>query len=144
MDLYSVWQNLGALLALVTRGLTMCFHRYSFSPLHHYDIPHTCTSSSPEPCRPPHPATWSGEGTQYTNALIGMLSDDLGWDNTPYLAPDGTLYARLDARLHKAEGGSCIIYDALVNVADEQDRILVAQTHKMRRRHFRCAIICYA
>ncbi|KAG1774576.1 hypothetical protein EV702DRAFT_517518 [Suillus placidus] len=65
--------------------------------------------SSPKPCRPPQPATWSEERTQYTNALTGVLSDDLGWDNTPYLAPDGTLHARLDARLEKAEGGSCII-----------------------------------
>lgn len=65
--------------------------------------------SSQKPCRPPQPAAWSEEGTQYTNALIGVLSDDLGWDNTPYLAPDGTLHARLDARLEKAESGSCII-----------------------------------
>lgn len=65
--------------------------------------------SSQKPCRPPQPAAWSEEGTQYTNALIGVLSDDLGWDNTPYLTPDGTLHARLDARLEKAEGGSCII-----------------------------------
>lgn len=63
----------------------------------------------PRPCRPPQPAAWSEEGTQYTNALIGVLSDDLGWDNAPYLAPDGTLHARLDARLEKAEGGNCII-----------------------------------
>ncbi|KAG2158767.1 uncharacterized protein EDB93DRAFT_1120092 [Suillus bovinus] len=59
--------------------------------------------------RPPKPAAWSDEGKQYTNALIGVLSDDLGWDNTPHLTPDGTLHARLDARLEKAEGGSCII-----------------------------------
>jgi hypothetical protein len=65
--------------------------------------------SSQKPCKPPQPAAWSEEGTQYTNSLIGVLSDDLGWDNTPYLAPDGTLHARLDARLEKAEGGSCII-----------------------------------
>lgn len=56
----------------------------------------------------PQPAVWSEEGTRYTNALVGMLSDDLGWDKAPYLAPDGTLHARLDARLEKAEGG-CII-----------------------------------
>lgn len=56
----------------------------------------------------PQPAVWSEEGTRYTNALVGVLSDDLGWDKTPYLAPDGTLHARLDARLEKAEGG-CII-----------------------------------
>ncbi|KAG2033160.1 hypothetical protein BDR03DRAFT_1014525 [Suillus americanus] len=30
--------------------------------------------------RPPQPAAWSEEGTQYTNALIGVLSDDLGWE----------------------------------------------------------------
>ncbi|KAG1895316.1 uncharacterized protein F5891DRAFT_674503 [Suillus fuscotomentosus] len=65
--------------------------------------------SSQKPCRPPQPATWSEEGTMYTNTLIGVLGDDLGWGNTPYLAPDGTLHARLDARLEKAEGGSCII-----------------------------------
>ncbi|KAG2136793.1 hypothetical protein BD769DRAFT_384581 [Suillus cothurnatus] len=65
--------------------------------------------SSQKPCKPPQSAAWSEEGTQYTNSLIGVLSDDLGWDNTPYLAPDGTLHARLDARLEKAEGGSCII-----------------------------------
>ncbi|KAG2354042.1 hypothetical protein BDR07DRAFT_1431064, partial [Suillus spraguei] len=41
----------------------------------------------PRPCRPPQPAAWSEEGTQYTNALIGVLSDDLGWDNAPYLRP---------------------------------------------------------
>lgn len=56
----------------------------------------------------PQPVAWSEEGTQYTNALVGVLSDDLGWDKTPYLAPDGTLHARLDARLEKAESG-CII-----------------------------------
>ncbi|KAG0695556.1 hypothetical protein DFH29DRAFT_265240 [Suillus ampliporus] len=67
------------------------------------------TGPTCKPCRPPHPATWSEEGTHYTNALTGVLSDDLGWDNPPYLAPDGTLHARLDARLEKAEGGSCII-----------------------------------
>ncbi|KAG0695535.1 hypothetical protein DFH29DRAFT_1030111, partial [Suillus ampliporus] len=67
------------------------------------------TGPTCKPCRPPHPAMWSEEGTHYTNALTGVLSDDLGWDNTPYLAPDGTLHARLDARLEKAEGGSCII-----------------------------------
>ncbi|OAX32735.1 hypothetical protein K503DRAFT_776346 [Rhizopogon vinicolor AM-OR11-026] len=65
--------------------------------------------SSSKHRRPPGPTIWSEEGTHYTNALIGELGDDLGWDNTPYLTPDGTLHARLDARLEKAEGGSCII-----------------------------------
>ncbi|KAG2338326.1 hypothetical protein BDR05DRAFT_705223 [Suillus weaverae] len=36
--------------------------------------------SSPKLCRPPQPATWSEERTQYTNALTGVLSDDLGWE----------------------------------------------------------------
>ncbi|KAG2124230.1 hypothetical protein DEU56DRAFT_917103 [Suillus clintonianus] len=30
--------------------------------------------------RPPQSATWSEESTHYTNALIGVLSDDLGWE----------------------------------------------------------------
>ncbi|KAG1744743.1 hypothetical protein EDB19DRAFT_1694103 [Suillus lakei] len=36
--------------------------------------------SSSKPCRAPQSVAWSEEGTQYTNALIGVLSDDLGWE----------------------------------------------------------------
>jgi len=42
--------------------------------------PMTSTPSSQKPCKPPQPAAWSEEGTQYTNSLIGVLSDDLGWE----------------------------------------------------------------
>jgi hypothetical protein len=36
--------------------------------------------STPSSLQIPQPAVWSEEGTRYTNALVGMLSDDLGWE----------------------------------------------------------------
>ncbi|KAG0692787.1 hypothetical protein DFH29DRAFT_967614 [Suillus ampliporus] len=69
-------------------------------PLPHHPLDESVSCSLVLAHRPHHPAMWFEERTHCTNALIGVLSDDLGCDhcsNTPYLVADRTVHARLDA-----------------------------------------------
>ncbi|KAH7910339.1 hypothetical protein BJ138DRAFT_116454 [Hygrophoropsis aurantiaca] len=61
------------------------------------------------------PDTWSEGGMDFTSAVVMPLGEGVGsqlmYDNTQYLTADGTLHARLEARLTKAESSSkdCVI-----------------------------------
>lgn len=61
------------------------------------------------------PDTWSEHGTCYVSAIAVPLDEQDGgglmFDTSPHLAPDGSLRARLEARLVKTEEGGkeCII-----------------------------------
>ncbi|KIK93952.1 hypothetical protein PAXRUDRAFT_482147 [Paxillus rubicundulus Ve08.2h10] len=62
---------------------------------------------------PPRVDHWSEDGVLYTNAIVVPLGEGAGaellYDNTPFIAADGTLHVRLDARLGKPEATDCII-----------------------------------
>ncbi|KAH7906555.1 hypothetical protein BJ138DRAFT_1162354 [Hygrophoropsis aurantiaca] len=62
---------------------------------------------------PPRVDMWAEEGVGYTNALVVPLGEGAGagllYDDTPYISSDGTLHARLEARLAKADNTDCII-----------------------------------
>ncbi|KAH7919798.1 hypothetical protein BV22DRAFT_1022361 [Leucogyrophana mollusca] len=62
---------------------------------------------------PPRVDHWAEEGVGYTNALVVPLGEGAGaglmYDDTPYISPDGTLHARLEARLVKPDSTDCII-----------------------------------
>ncbi|KAI5987612.1 hypothetical protein EDD15DRAFT_1471754 [Pisolithus albus] len=58
--------------------------------------------------------TWSDSGASYTSAVIAPLAEGTGsqllYEKSPYLFADGTLRARLEARLTKSElTRDCII-----------------------------------
>ncbi|KAG2074947.1 hypothetical protein BDR04DRAFT_1092613 [Suillus decipiens] len=61
------------------------------------------------------PDTWSEHGTWYVSAIVVPLGEQDGgglmFDTSPHIAPDGSLRARLEARLVKTEeeGKECII-----------------------------------
>ncbi|KAG1848473.1 hypothetical protein F4604DRAFT_1812988 [Suillus subluteus] len=61
------------------------------------------------------PDTWSEHGTLYVSAIVVPLGEQDGgglmFDTSPHIAPDGSLRARLEARLVKTEEGGkeCII-----------------------------------
>ncbi|KAG0701143.1 hypothetical protein DFH29DRAFT_928085 [Suillus ampliporus] len=77
------------------------------------------TRKNGDPFVPPHPTTtpdsWSEQGVSYVSAIVTPLGEQDGgglmFDTSPHIAPDGTLRARLEARLVKTtEGGKdCII-----------------------------------
>ncbi|KAG1888430.1 uncharacterized protein F5891DRAFT_1118795 [Suillus fuscotomentosus] len=70
-----------------------------------YTIPHATTK----------PDTWSEHGTWYVSAIVVPLGEQDGaglmFDTSPHITPDGSLRARLEARLVKTEEGGkkCII-----------------------------------
>lgn len=77
------------------------------------------TSLAADPHALPHstikPDTWSEHGTCYVSAIVVQLGAQDGgglmFDASPHIAPDGSLRARLEARLVKTEEGGkeCII-----------------------------------
>ncbi|KAF9218751.1 hypothetical protein BS17DRAFT_719734 [Gyrodon lividus] len=62
---------------------------------------------------PPRVDHWSEDGVLYTNAIVVPLGEgasaELLYDNTPFIATNGTLHVRFDARLGKPEATDCII-----------------------------------
>ncbi|KAG1786693.1 uncharacterized protein HD556DRAFT_1018698 [Suillus plorans] len=70
-----------------------------------YTIPHATTK----------PDTWSEHGAWYVSAIVVPLGEQDGaglmFDTSPHITPDGSLRARLEARLVKTEEGGkkCII-----------------------------------
>jgi len=64
--------------------------------------------------RPPHFEQWTdNDGSTYINAIVVPFEDDAGgellYENTPFIAIDGTLHVRLEARLGKPNATECII-----------------------------------
>ncbi|KAG1734535.1 hypothetical protein EDB19DRAFT_1727617 [Suillus lakei] len=77
------------------------------------------TKNHGDPHALPHPTTkpdaWSEHGTGYVSAVVVLLGEQDGgglmFDTSPHIAPDGSLRARLEAKLVKTEEGGkeCII-----------------------------------
>ncbi|KAG2121225.1 hypothetical protein DEU56DRAFT_834812, partial [Suillus clintonianus] len=67
------------------------------------------------PCPTAKPVTWSEHGTWYVSSIVVPLGEQDGgglmFDTSPHIAPDGSLRARLEAKLVKTEerGKECII-----------------------------------
>ncbi|KAF8839830.1 hypothetical protein BDN67DRAFT_709907 [Paxillus ammoniavirescens] len=73
-------------------------------------------SEPPDPSESPKmkPETWWENGVNYTNSVVSPLGEGVGshllYENSRYLFPDGTMRARLEARLVKSETTKdCII-----------------------------------
>jgi len=53
------------------------------------------------------------DGSTYINAIVVPFEDDAGgellYDNTPFIATDGALHVRLEARLGKPDATECVI-----------------------------------
>ncbi|KAG8220570.1 hypothetical protein J3R82DRAFT_3303 [Butyriboletus roseoflavus] len=70
--------------------------------------------SSQKDWSPPHVEQWSdNDGSIYTNAIVVPLDNGAGaellYDNTPFIAIDGTLHVRLEARLGRPDATECVI-----------------------------------
>ncbi|KAH7883440.1 hypothetical protein F5I97DRAFT_1930998 [Phlebopus sp. FC_14] len=62
---------------------------------------------------PPRADQWSEEGVLYTNAILARLDggacEEVMYDDTKYIGADGSLYARLEARLARPDATECVI-----------------------------------
>ncbi|KAG9308577.1 hypothetical protein JVU11DRAFT_11681 [Chiua virens] len=72
------------------------------------------TFSSQKSWSPPHVECWSdNSGSTYTNAIVVSLDNGAGeellYANTPFIAVDGALRVRLEARLAKPDATECVI-----------------------------------
>ncbi|KAF8551534.1 hypothetical protein OG21DRAFT_1512617 [Imleria badia] len=88
-------------------------YRLAYRALHTFLAALDAASSIPKEWSPPQVEQWTDDGgSTYTNAIVVPLDEGAGaellYDNTPFIASDGTLHVRLEVRLGKPDA-DCVI-----------------------------------